>query len=48
MLREDIKREHEDLSMRAIKAETKLKLYEGLFSKLNLNMELKNVQNEEK
>lgn len=41
-LRDDIKKEHEDLLMRAINAETKLKLYEGLFSKLNLNMEVKN------
>lgn len=41
-LREDIKKEHEDLLMRAVNAETKLKLYEGLFSKLNLNMEVKN------
>lgn len=41
-LRDDIKKEHEDLLMRAVNAETKLKLYEGLFSKLNLNMEVKN------
>ena len=41
-IREDMKKEHEDLLMRATTAETKLKLYEGLFSKLNLNMELKN------
>lgn len=41
-LREDNKKEREDLLMRAINAETKLKLYESLFSKLNLNMEVKN------
>lgn len=41
-LRDDIKREHEDLLMRAVNAETKLRLYEGLFSKLNLNMEVSN------
>lgn len=41
-LRQDMKKEHEDLQTRAITAETKLKLYEGLFSKLNLNMEVKN------
>ena len=41
-LRDDIKKEHEDLLMRAVNAETKLRLYEGLFSKLNLNMEVKN------
>ena len=43
-LRDDIKKEHEDLLMRAVNAETKLRLYEGLFSKLNLNMEVKNEQ----
>ena len=41
-LRADIRKEHEDLLMRAVNAETKLKLYEGLFNKLNLNMEIKN------
>lgn len=41
-LRNDIRKEHEDLLMRAVNAETKLKLYENLFSKLNLNMEMKN------
>lgn len=41
-LRGDIRKEHEDLLMRAVNAETKLKLYEDLFSKLNLNMEVKN------
>lgn len=41
-VRDEIKQEHEDLLMRAINAETKLKLYEGLFSKLNLNLEVKN------
>ena len=41
-LRVDMKKEHEDLLIRAVNAETKLKLYEGLFSKLNLNMEVKN------
>ena len=41
-LRDDIRKEHEDLLMRAVNAETKLKLYEGLFNKLNLNMEVKN------
>lgn len=41
-LREDAKREREELLMRAVNAETKLKMYEGLFSKLNLNLEVKN------
>lgn len=41
-VREDAKREREELLMRAINAETKLKMYEGLFSKLNLNLEVKN------
>ena len=41
-LRDDMKKEHEDLLMRAANAETKLKLYEGLVSRLNLNMEVKN------
>lgn len=35
-------REHEELKARAITAETKLKFYEELFGKLNLNMEVKN------
>lgn len=42
-LRRDMEKEHEDLQTRATTAETKLKLYEGLFSRLNLNMEVKNV-----
>ena len=41
-LREELKKEHEDLLMRAVNAETKLKLYETLFSRLNLHMEVKN------
>ena len=41
-LRDDIKKEHEDLLIRAVNAETKLKMYEAIFSKLNLNMEVKN------
>lgn len=41
-LRRNMEKEHEDLLTRATTAETKLKLYEGLFSKLNLNMEVKN------
>ena len=41
-LRRNMQKEHEDLLTRATTAETKLKLYEGLFSKLNLNMEVKN------
>lgn len=41
-LRRDMEKEQEDLRARATTAETKLKLYEGLFNKLNLNMELKN------
>ena len=40
-IRHEFEKEQEDLSKRVIKAETKLKLYEALFSKLNLNMELK-------
>ena len=39
-LREDIRKEHEDLLMRAVNAETKLKLYEAIFNKLNLNVSL--------
>lgn len=45
-VRDEIKKEHEDLLMRAVNAETKLKLYEGLFSKLNLNMEVRNEPQE--
>ena len=39
-LREDIRKEHEDLLMRAVNAETQLKLYEAIFNKLNLNVSL--------
>lgn len=38
----EFEREHEELKTRAIEAETKLKLYEALLGKLNLNVELKN------
>ena len=41
-LRAEIEKEHEELKTRAITAETKLKLYEALFGKLNLNLEVKN------
>lgn len=41
-LRAEIEKEHEELKTRAITAETKLKLYEALFGKLNLNMEVEN------
>jgi hypothetical protein len=41
-LRDEIRIEHEDLWKRAIDAETKLKLYEDLFKKLNLDLEIKN------
>lgn len=40
-IRDEFKSEHEDLRIRAINAETKLAMYEGLFGKLNLNVELK-------
>ena len=39
---DEFRREHEELKTRAETAETKLKLYEALFGKLNLNMEVKN------
>lgn len=47
-MREEIKIEHSDLENRAITAETKLKLYEAMFEKLNLNLELdkKEVKND--
>ena len=38
--REEIKRGYSDLESRAITAETKLRLYEAMFEKLNLNLEL--------
>lgn len=40
-----MKKEHEDLIKRAITAETKIKLYEQLLNKLNLNIELNNENN---
>lgn len=41
-LHEDIKKEREELLMRALHAEAKLNMYEGFFTKLNLNVEVKN------
>ena len=38
--REEIKRGYSDLESRAITAETKLRLYDAMFEKLNLNLEL--------
>lgn len=46
-MREEIKKEHSDLENRAITAETKLKLYEAMFEKLNLNLELNKKRDEE-
>ena len=45
-VRDEIKKEHEELLMRAVNAEAKLKLYEELFNKLNLNIEAKNESRE--
>lgn len=40
-LRRSMEKEHEDLKIRVIEAETKLKLYEAIFNKLNLNIDIK-------
>lgn len=36
----DMKQEHSDLLLRVTEAETKLKIYEALFNKLNLDISL--------
>lgn len=45
--RGEIEKEHSELEDRAITAETKLKLYEAMFEKLNLNLELSKKRGKE-
>lgn len=46
-LRNSMEKEHEELKTRVIEAETKLKLYEAIFNKLNLNIDIKQEVNNE-
>lgn len=46
-LKSEIKAERADLENKLVKAEAKLKIYEAMFEKLNLNIDLNPAEKEE-
>lgn len=47
-LKSEIKTERSELENKLIKAEAKLRIYEAMFEKLNLNIDLSPVEKEDK